>query len=276
MDSSFDPHKPLLGLTAAIACSKTKLEELSGGLEQLGARVLPVPVIELQALEDTSLLDKAIKSLNTYDWIVFTSAHGVRFFLQHLGLRHSRFTPLPKICAIGPGTARALNEAGYAVSLIPEAFIAEGVVDSLKKYAGGCHPLSGQHFLIPRAREGRDVIPAALNAAGAQVDVVPCYRNVKPQTDEDLIVRLKGMPPDLFVFTSSSTVRNMIDILGPEDGNSILLKTVVAVLGPVTGGTLESFGKRAEIVPGESTIASLLKEICAYFIRNHSTVDRQQ
>jgi uroporphyrinogen III methyltransferase/synthase len=97
------------------------------------------------------------------------------------------------------------------------------------------------------------------------VDVVPCYRTVEAAIDESRIRRVRDTRPDLIVFTSSSTVRNMVDILGQEDGKKKLLESVVAVLGPVTGRTLESFGKRADIIPRENTIASLVEEICAYY-----------
>lgn len=276
MASSFNSLKPLQGRTVVTACSESKLEELAAGLQGLGATVLPFPVIDLRPLEDTRLVDRAIESLHEYEWIIFTSVHGVRFFLQRLRTVTREQQPLPNICAIGPATAKAVLESGYAVALVPEKFVAEGIIEALETRTGGLGVLAGCRILIPRAKEGREILPKALLAAGALVDVVPCYQNVRPEPDEGILNRLRMADPDMLVFTSSSAVRNMIDIVGYEDGKRMLLKTVVAVLGPITGSTVESYGKCAEIVPRESTVASLLKEICIYCSRNHSTVDRQQ
>jgi uroporphyrinogen III methyltransferase/synthase len=113
--------------------------------------------------------------------------------------------------------------------------------------------------------EAREALPDALIAAGALVDVVPCYRNVQGEIEESKLGQLRDAKPDLIVFTSSSTVRNLIDIIGQEEGKKVLQKSIVAVLGPITLSTARSFGKSAEIVPRESTIASLLEEIRAYF-----------
>jgi|WetSurMetagenome_2_1015567.scaffolds.fasta_scaffold09963_2 uroporphyrinogen III methyltransferase / synthase len=276
MTSSFNSLKPLQGRTVVAACSESKLEELAAGLQGLGAKVLPFPVIELRPLEDTRLVDRAIESLHEYEWIIFTSVHGVRFFLQRLRAVAREQQAIPNICAIGPATAKALVESGYTVALVPEKFAAEGIIEALETRVGGLGVLAGCRILIPRAKEGRDLLPNALLAAGALVDVVPCYQNARPDPDENILNQLRTVNPDMFVFTSSSAVRNMIDILGYEDGKRMLLKMVVAVLGPITGSTVESYGKFAEIIPRESTVASLLNEICIYCSRNHSTVDRQQ
>jgi len=224
------------------------------------------------------LLDQALASLQKYSWIIFTSSYGAQFFMQRLKDRGTIriLNAMPKICAIGPATAKAVNDFGHEVALIPEQFVAEGVLAALENFSGGLRSLAGQRFLIPRAEEARDLLPAALAATGAHVDVIPCYRNIRANPDPGLIRELQKAKPDLIVFTSSSAVRNMVDILGPEDGKRMLLESVVAVLGPITGNTAESFGKRAEILPRESTIESLIEEIRRYYSRNHSTADRRQ
>ena len=259
-------QKPLRGRTILVASSAAKMVELSALLESMGGKVLPFPVIEVQEIEDKSPLDRAIASLGEYDWILFTSVHGVAFFMRRLReLGTGAPAPMPKICAIGPATARAVEEAGHEVALVPRQFVAEGVVEALDQYCGGLQTLAGRRILIPRAREGRDVLPTALSAAGIRVDLVPCYRTVRAGLEESAIEQIRVVRPDLIIFTSSSTVRNMFDILGPEDGKKKILESVVAVLGPVTEDTVESFGKRAEIVPRENTIASLAGEICSYY-----------
>jgi uroporphyrinogen III methyltransferase / synthase len=250
-----------------VACSAKKMVELVAGIEAMGGNAVPFPVIETQDIADKQLLDKALNSLQEYAWIVFTSAYGVSYFMKRmkdLGIRTSA-QEMPKICAIGPATARALQEFGYEAALIPQKFVAEGVIDALEKYCGGLQALEGRRILIPRAKEAREVLPEALVAAGALVDIAPCYQTVRAEPDGDVLHRLKEGKPDLAVFTSSSAINNFVDILGQEDGKRTLAESAVAVIGPVTYRTAESFGKRPEIIPKENTIASLLEAIRLYY-----------
>ena len=168
------------GRTILVACSEKKWLELAAGLEALGATVLPVPVIELREMEDKRSLDRAISTINEYSWIIFTSAYGVSFFMQRLKeLDIASSVRFPKICAIGPATAKAVQDFGFEVALMPEKFVAEGIVEALARHFGGLPLVAGHRILLPRALEAREVLPDALMAAGALVDVVPCYRNVQ-------------------------------------------------------------------------------------------------
>jgi uroporphyrinogen III methyltransferase / synthase len=260
-------HKPLLNRTILVACSAKKMVELVAGIEAMGGNAVPFPVIETQDIEDKQLLDKALNSLQEYAWIIFTSAYGVSYFMQRtrdLGIRTSA-QEMPNICAIGPATARALQEFGFEAALIPDKFVAEGVIDALEKYCGGLQALAGRRILIPRAKEAREVLPEALAAAGALVDVAPCYQTVRAEPDGDVLSRLKERKPDLAIFASSSAIKNFVDILGQEDGKRTLTESAVAVIGPITFRTAESFGKRPEIIPKENTIASLLEAIRLYY-----------
>jgi uroporphyrinogen III methyltransferase/synthase len=257
----------LLNKTILVACSAKKMVELVAGLRAMGGNVLPLPVIKAQAIEDKHLIDAALASLPEYDWIIFTSAYGVCFFVQRLNDRGigADIRNMPKICAIGPATAAAVREFGYPTALIAERFVAEGVLEALGKYYGGLPHVAGLRILLPRAQQARELLPEALIAAGARVDVVPCYQTVRGEIDGGIVRQLRHRRPDLAVFTSSSTIRNLMDILGQEEGEKVLLESTVAVLGPVTGKTAESFGKRAEIAPGENTVAALLKAIGDYY-----------
>jgi len=235
----------------------------------MGGKVVQLPVIEAKEIDDKHALDEALSSLEKYSWIIFTSAYGVSFFarrLEDLGLGRDPFCKL-KICAVGPATAKTLKEYGFETSLVPEQYVAEGVVQALDKYCGGLRRLAGHRILIPRALEARDVLPNALAEAGAQVNVVPCYQTLSAELDEAKIRQVGDTAPDLLVFTSSSTIKNLIAILGQEYGKTLLLNSTVAVLGPITAKTAESFGKQAEIVPKENTVASLLDAVREYFSR---------
>lgn len=259
--------KPLSNLTVLIVCSAKKMSELAAGIEAMGGSALPFPVIEARDIEDKRCLDEAIVSLHKYDWIVFTSAYGVSFFMKRikeLGAS-APIHGMPKICAIGPATAAAVRESGSDVALVPRQFVAEGVLEALADYGGGIRALAGKCILIPRAQEAREILPSALAEAGATVDVVPCYQTVRAEPEESTTLRLREKKPDLTIFTSSSCIRSLVDLLGETEGRKLLIQSVVAVIGPITGSTAESFGKRAEIMPEENTIASLLQAISVYY-----------
>ncbi len=260
-------HGPLASRTVLVACSARKLGALVAGIEAMGGQVLPFPVIEVHAIDDTQPLDAALASLKQYAWIIFTSAYGVRFFMQRLKRSGIPMPPdlMPRLCAIGPATAREIRESGYGVALIPEKYVAEGLVEALEKYHGGLEALAGCRILIPRAKEARAILPETLSAAGILVDVVPCYETVRAEPDREILLLLRNRKPEMLVFTSSSAIRSFVEILGKEEGTRLLLESAVAVLGPVTGNTAESFGKIPDVVPRENSIESLLEAICSYF-----------
>jgi len=259
--------KPLQDLTVLVACSAKKMAEFISGLSAMGGTVLPFPVIEAVELEDKNLLDRSLDSLEAYDWILFTSAYAVRFFMQRLNERtpEAAGRKIPKLCALGPATASELRELGYEASLVPERFLAEGLLEALEKYYGGIQKMTGKRLLLPRALKARELLPAALTEAGAQVDVVPCYQTVRGKIAADVLRRLREKDPDLLVFTSSSTIGNFLDTLGPEEGQRMLHHSTVAAIGPITGDTAKSYGKIPEITPQESTVASLMDAIGRYY-----------
>ncbi len=267
MLASPDSSKPLLNRTILVACSAKKMIELVSGLEAMGGSVLPFPVIEVQAIKDRHSLDQALASLHEYSWIIFTSAYGVMFFMARLNERgiSTDIESMPKICAIGPATAAAIREFGYEPALIPTRFVAEGVLEALEIFHGGLRHLAGCRILLPRAKDARELLPEALTAAGARVDAIPCYQTVRAEIDKDTVWRLREKKPDLAVFTSSSTIRNLFDILGQEDAKRTLMDSTVAVLGPITGRTAESFGKLPEIIPDQNTVTGLIEAIRKYY-----------
>jgi uroporphyrinogen III methyltransferase / synthase len=258
---------PLANISVLLACSELKAKTLAAGLEALGAAVHAFPIIQIRGIADKSRLDATLDNLGGYSWIIFTSAYAVRFFHDRMterGLSSGQWHNL-QICAIGPATAAAVESAGLDVTLVPRDFAAEGILAALAERHGGRRNLAGLRFLLPRAREARELLPHALEQAGASVDVVPCYENILPDLDEDCVPALLHRRPDLLVFTSSSTVDNFVSLLGKERAASMWTDATVAVLGPITARTLTSYGKHAEIVPHESTIVSLLEAIRRYY-----------
>lgn len=261
------PHLPLENKIVVLTASELKSTRLSAGLVQLGARVIPFPTIEIREISDTDPIDASLDALAAYAWIIFTSSYGAHYFFRRLTERGIPLERLrnPKICAVGPATAAALIEAGVEVHLIPDDFVAEGVVRALAEFHGGLENLAGRRILIPRAKEGRDVLPRALASAGARVDVVACYESVLPNADKSTLNTLLNQVPDLIVFTSSLTVSNFVKLMGEPDGKRVLRAATVAALGPITAGTVESFGKQPEIRARENTTESLLEAIVRYY-----------
>jgi len=259
----------LSGKMVFIAASAKLLPELAEGLRALGADALPVAVLEAKEIEDNAALDRAIANLNQYEWIIFTSAWGVSFFADHLRKSVYNAAGLPKICAIGSATSAAAEKRGFHIALMADEFTAEGVMKSMEQYHGGVKNLSGFGVLIPRALEAREFLPEALRSAGCRVDAIPCYQTVRPEPDAELSVRLMNETPDLIVFTSAKAVQNFLKtaaaVIGETTARMRLHEAVAAVIGPVTAAALESEGKKAEIIPAEHAVPSLLAAIADFF-----------
>jgi len=258
-----ETKKALDGIKILVACSAKKMSVLANGLQELGACVLPFPVIEIKGVEDRNALDRALAHIERYDWIIFTSMHGVIHFFQ--GHNKIEIPGTPKFCTVGPATANVLRKYGFEPDLVPDRFVAEGIIEALERYSGGLQNLAGCRILLPRAKAARDVLPKVLESKGAHVDILVCYQTVRAELSDDDIRNMRSSSPDLMVFTSSSTVVHTMETLGFTEENRMLSKSAVAAIGPITAATLESFGKKAEIVPKESTIASLIHAIKMYY-----------
>jgi len=260
-------QRPLREKRVLLACSAMKAEKLASGLQELGAEVLPFEAVEIREVDDHSALDDSLRRIREYAWIIFTSAYAVQFFsnrLSALGLSGLREN-IGSICAVGPATASALVNRGFQVSLVPKDFVAEGVIEALSKEPGGLAALNGKQILLPRAKEARDVIPDALKAAGARVEVVACYETVAGNPGSAILAEIQRRPPDLLVFTSSSSVGNFVRIVGTEQAGRILSAAHAAVIGSIAGKTLESFGKKPDILPQSHTVDDLLDAIAQFY-----------
>ncbi|MGH7319286.1 MAG: uroporphyrinogen-III synthase, partial [Candidatus Rokuibacteriota bacterium] len=162
---------------------------------------------------------------------------------------------------IGPGTAEALQRVGARAEVVPPEFRAEGLVDALRP-----HVEPGSEVLLVRAAEARELLPRELEALGARVTVVPAYRTVMVTEGADAVVRLlEARRVDVVTFTSSSTVRGFMTLLGPADVRRLLAGVVLAVIGPITAATVAEYGLPVHVVPREYTIAALASAIAAHF-----------
>ncbi len=251
-------RKPLFGKRVLVTRARDQASILTTALEELGAECLEAPAIKLVPPEDYAPLDAAIAGLAAYDWLIFTSANGVDHFFARLhgaGL-DARALGGRKVAAIGVATAERLRGQGILADVVPAEFRAEGIVAALE---GRVTP--GMKVLIPRAAVARDLLPDKLRAAGAEVDVVAAYRTVGGDSDgQSLAGALAAGAIDLVTFTSSSTVTNLLGLLGP-DGPALVARARVACIGPVTAATCLEKGITPDIIAEEFTIAGLVEAI---------------
>jgi uroporphyrinogen III methyltransferase / synthase len=245
---------PLFGQRIVVTRARGQADALSSKLAALGADVIELSTIalELPALLAQVSLTHAIAYLDVYDWIIFTSANGVKFFLDALDRSPTDLRKLrAKICAIGPATRAAIEALHFKVDLIGKEYVAEGLLAAFAPY-----DLSGARILLPRAAVARDVIPNELAHRGALVDVVEAYRTVAP---EGLAARAREIftaprKPDWVTFTSSSTVQNLVAAIGSE----ALRDVKAASIGPITSNTARALGIEIAAEAREYTIDGLV------------------
>jgi uroporphyrinogen-III synthase len=256
-------HAPLRGVRVLVGRARHQAGALSAQMRKLGADVIEIPFIEIRKPKSFAVLDSALKNLASYDWLILTSVNGVEAMWQRM--KNLRLTKRAlshlRIAAIGPATRNALEERGVKVDVVPKEYFAEAVVRSLKK------KVKGRRVLLVRAKVARDVIPRELRKAGARVDVVEAYETVVPQSSRKRLQAALRNPkkrPQVVTFTSSSTVRNFVELLGAnrkEAKEKMLAGIRMASIGPVTSATLREFGLSVDIAAREFTIPGLVQAI---------------
>jgi uroporphyrinogen III methyltransferase/synthase len=245
---------PLFGQRIAVTRARGQAEALMASLRELGADAVALPAIEIRPAADYTALDAAIAALGAYDWLIFTSANGVRFFLERLDRSARDIRDLKaRICAIGPATRAAVEALHLKVDLMGGEYVAEGLLEAF-----AAHNLKGKRILLPRAAVARDVVPAGLRSRGAHVDVVETYRTVAPEDAAGQISRVFAEgKPEWITFTSSSTVTNFVQIGGVE----ALRGVKVASIGPVTSTAARNGGIEVTVEAREYTVSGLVKAI---------------
>jgi len=250
--------KPLFGLRIVVTRPREGASYFSDLIEDLGGESFEFPAIEVVPPRDFAPLDNAISKAGEYDWIVFTSVNGVNCFfnrLRDLG-RDIRDLQGVRICAIGLKTREALETKGLLVKCTPQEYRAEALAEEI-----GSFMKPGEKVLLPRADIARKILPETLTSMGALVDDVEAYEtrpgkgNV-PQVKE----LLEKKQVQIITFTSSSTVRNFIKLLGDE--NKALLKGVMlASIGPVTSTAIREEGLEVDAEASQYTVDGLMEAI---------------
>lgn len=256
---------PLAGRRIVITRSREQASSLRTALERLGAEVIELPTISIRPPRSWAALDRAIRNLARYDWILFTSVNGVCYFFERLSARGRDATSLrrAKLCAIGPATASQLRARGLKVHLLPNEYRAEGLVAAFRKL-----PLAGKRLLIPRARVARDLVPVELRRRGAHVDVVEAYRTLPPAASRERARKIfSGRKPDLITFTSSSTVANFAGFFPGRQLRRALAGVAVASIGPITSATARKLGLPVTVEAKRFTVPGLILSLIRYFSR---------
>jgi uroporphyrinogen-III synthase len=260
-------NRSLTGVRILVGRARHQAGALSAELRKLGADVIEIPFIEIREPRSFKPLDSALKSLPSYDWLILTSVNGVEAMWERMKKRRMTKSPLEElsVAAIGPATKKAIEKRGIGVDVVPKEYVAESVVRSLRKRT------HGKRVLLVRAKVARDVIPRELRKGGAHVDVVEAYETVVPESSRRrLRMALKNPKrrPHVVTFTSSSTVRNFVELLGARKSRArgraphkSLEGIRMASIGPVTSATLREFELTVNIKAKEFTIPGLVAAI---------------
>ena len=293
-------NRPLWGKRIVVTRAREQASALSERLREAGAQPIEYPVIAFAPPLDWTPLDQALAKLDEYRWVIFTSVNGVRFMLERmaaLGMQ-PRLLHHHQIGAIGPATARELEQVGLRATFVPTEFVAEAVIEQIGDVAG-------QHILLPRADIAREALVAGLQAKGAHVDNVVAYRTVLGTGDEeqqneeqrnngtteqrnnelgverqgagleaenDSVVRmLRAGKIDAVTFTSSSTVKNFFARLeqsgvATDEARMLLEPVLIAAIGPITAQTAREFSLNVAIEAERYTIDGLMTALVKVFV----------
>lgn len=239
--------------TILVAASEERTDSITRSLQRAGLRVTAFPTVRIEPTANSAELDSALRNWQSYDWVVFTSTNGVRAAAKRGRELRLDLRPVPpRIASVGPATAASLEAEGLAVAAMPDEFVTDAIPDVLGE-------VEGQRVLLLRSSLARESLAERLRKGGARVDEVEAYE-ARPFSPD-----LSGLPPangiDLVVFTSSSTVRNLVRALPPDYVDALRTRAEAACIGPVTAESARECGFRIALVAGEHTAAGLVRAI---------------
>jgi uroporphyrinogen III methyltransferase / synthase len=247
-------RRPLHGRRVVVTRARAQASGLAVTLRGLGAEVVELPAIRIEPRIDSDEVKRVAAGVGVYDLICLTSPNGVRLLFEAMeaaGL-DARALAGVTVAAIGPGTARALAERGVLADVVPERFVAEGLIEALED-----EEVAGARVLVARAAEARDVLPDALRERGAEVDVVALYETVREQPGEAEIEA--AQEADYVTFTSSSTVTNLTEALGDRFPKGARIVSI----GPITSETVRNRGLEVDVEAERHDVDGLLAALLA-------------
>jgi uroporphyrinogen III methyltransferase/synthase len=252
--------RPLAGRRILITRAAEQAAGLSTLLEAEGAEVVTLSAISIEPAADDAALDEAIRQIERYQWVIFTSANGVRAFVERLHRADLDWRALKgvRLGAIGPATAEALRASGVHPDFMPDEYVAEAII-------AGIGNVAGQRIMLPRADIAREALAVELRRLGAEVEEIAAYRTVTRPLDAQTVTTALTTRPDVITFTSSSTVRGFVAALPGLHPAEALRGVAVACIGPITAQTAREAGLTPQIVAKEYTMPGLTRAIVSYF-----------
>ena len=249
--------QPLAGQRVLVTRAVHQAGKLSEGLRAVGAEPVEVPILEIRGPASFDTLDRALYEFRNYDWLILTSANTVRALEDRAAELRIRLDPPAslKVAAVGDATAAAARKAGFSVTLVPESYVAESLIKGLTRL------VSGRRVLLARAAVARDVIPAVLRQAGAEVDVVDAYRNVMPADAPERLSAALAARVDAATFTSSSSASHLAEAAHAARIKFPLAGVAAVSIGPVTSKTLRDFGWEPAIEANPSDVSGLISAV---------------
>lgn len=252
---------PLSGRRVLVTRAAHQAGKLSEALHTLGAEPVEVPVLEIRPPASLAALDSSLQNIDQYDWLILTSANTVRVVAERADTHGIDFIwPRSlKVAAVGESTAAAARKAGLNVTFAPVSYVAESLVAG---FLEGIRPeITDLKILLARAAVARDVIPDALRATGARVDVVDAYQNVLPETAPELLRKAMLQRIDAVTFTSSSSATHLAEAARQAGIPFPFPKTPAVSIGPITSQTLRDLGWEPGIEASPSDIPGLIAAV---------------
>jgi uroporphyrinogen-III synthase len=254
-------HNPLQNRTILITRAKEQSSNFAEQVVKLGGTPIVIPLIAFRPAPLSIAEKQLLMNTQKFKWIIFTSVNGVEYFFQlYEKLNDEQPVILGRFAVVGEKTKRALAKKGYTASLIPEEYVAEGLVKAFQDY-----DIQEENILYIRGNLSRDVIPFHLGEQGANVTKLTVYETICPVKRQELIEVFKKHVVDAITFTSPSTIKHFVHLLKGTDWNSWIQNTAVCCIGPITKRTAIEYGMVPKIVPNTYTMEHLLEELEAFF-----------
>jgi len=255
------PSRPLAGRRIAVTRAPEQAAELARLLADQGAEVLLCPLVAFEPAEDKAPLDGALHRLGEFDWLLFTSQNAVRFFEER---RRELGIPFhwgrPQVAAVGPATAKAAREMGYAVGYVAQEPTGRGLAE------GVAENVAGRSVLLPRSDHARADLPEMLYAAGARVTDVTAYRTISPGPEaEQALDRLRAGEVDAVALASPSAFERLAEQMGIPALKELTQHVALAAIGPVTAEAIRNSGLPVAVVPSKPNAASFVEALAAHF-----------
>ncbi|UCD83839.1 MAG: uroporphyrinogen-III C-methyltransferase [Deltaproteobacteria bacterium] len=254
--------KPLFGRRIVVTRAREQAGSFAEILRKYGAEPIEFPSIEIKPPQNWRAVDPVIKNLGSYHWIIFTSINGVKYFTERLKAKGRDIRDLKgvRVCAIGPGTAKGMENLGINVDFVPKQYRTEAIAEGLGKR------IRGKRVLLVRVQGMRDSLPRELKGQGARLQVVGVYRTLSPaKPARELRKLLSEGKIDMITFGSSSAVKNFFGMLGDRGLKKLLKGVAIASIGPKTTETIRKAGIDVDVMPAEYTIPALSEAIVDYY-----------